>query len=230
MKGIIKQVLLFALIFSFLGMLVNCSKEDNRFQIYIMDDGMHLFVDDEEYIDATMTLWTSKPEATSESEFIGTTSNNRRKYKIYEFGDTPVMQVEPVHKWTDFENLPWYILYKKGLAFPELSNDTIDGVNLVVRPGFHYLRQEYNINDDTISNVLDIILNGEKINSTGRLKYTLLLSSNSIPEFASGHDIMQDGDQYFIQVLLKKNYSSEYASIPKELLEEIIGGPLSEEP
>jgi hypothetical protein len=218
------------LLLSCFVILTGCFQITKHFKLDFLDDGAHLFIYDEEYIELySADLWMITPEIIlleiATPKRIGTVHNHKQKYEIYQYEDLPIIVVERSHRWYEFDYSPiQYLMQQKSLVFPELSNNTIDGVNLIVRPGHDYLRPEYNANSDTINRVLTIIYDGEKRSIAGELKYTLLLISNDMPNFASWRDIKQVGNQYFIQVAPGNNY----APIPQELLEEIVGGPLPE--
>ncbi|MDR0841550.1 MAG: hypothetical protein LBN26_09270 [Christensenellaceae bacterium] len=223
-----KRVFLTVVLFIYLAIfaVTGCSQEDDRFRVNFSGDGMHLFIEQEEFVEMyRITLWRRRPEIAVDGDFIGITYSGVRKYEIYQYENLPIMLILPGHKWTDTEIIPpRYYLQSKIWSFPELSNDTISGVNVVSALNYRYLRKEYNTNRATIAEVLRIISEGEKFKNTGEEVYILLLSSDSISEFVSGHSIMKDSDKYFIQIAPGENYTS----ISKELLEEIIGGPLPE--
>jgi hypothetical protein len=201
----------------------------SRFTLEFLGNGARLFINGEEYIDEfSDTTWIAYPDHNIvDWEYIGKVkaSERNKSYKIYQCDQVPLVFLVPISSIFNYDDMAHYSFRKKDMIFPELTIEQIASINLRRESNGEWLRAEYNTDVEIISKVLEVIKNSSLAENYGYDEFDLTLKSNKTPTYISWHKVSKNDDgQYFIQVAPGNNY----APIPLELLEEIIGGPLPE--
>ncbi|MDR0841552.1 MAG: hypothetical protein LBN26_09280 [Christensenellaceae bacterium] len=230
MKTIKRLKSLLVLMLAVICLALGCTKNSHNLKLEDTDDGGRLYIDGIEYVrEFSTTLWTKEYVATEE-EYIGKVSvrwapwNDLYKYEVYAYKNQPFVYLMP--KQPFISGLVRAILHfqRKDIIFPELSVEAIDKIRLINAADYEPLNTKYNTNKETLQKLLEIIHGNERAHDIGWEKLYLTLVSDASPEYCSWHSISENNGQYYIQVAPGNNY----APIPRELLEEIIGGPLPE--
>jgi hypothetical protein len=217
--------------------LSGCYAPKNRVNISKAADGIHVFINDEEYAEHTVeslqspTIWNVLNRVKREK--LGVFEEDGVIYEIYQYEDSPHLFVMDTPKFLGKIGIGvpgMHNLAKKDFIYPELTTEAITGVNIVDFQSAECLRAEHNTDVETIAKVLKIINGSPQTTDITELQivreeYDLILASDALPNCVAWHVILKKDDQYFIRISREK----EYSIIPKELLEEVVGGPLPAE-
>ncbi|MDR0840392.1 MAG: hypothetical protein LBN26_03270 [Christensenellaceae bacterium] len=197
---------------------------------YSYVDG-ELKIDGEEYIAGYRreipTTWRLSPTEKEKWVYFGTVNSAGRDYKFYQYIDYEYIRVNPEHGLFDDVMTPTYIYQKKDIHFPEISLETIDQVLLVENiPSITRRLTKPNIDKETIEKCIKIILENTKQEMTDDKEFSVILINNDMPYYASWHQVIENDGQYYLET----DAENHYASISRELLEEIAGGSLDNIP
>ncbi|MDR0841555.1 MAG: hypothetical protein LBN26_09295 [Christensenellaceae bacterium] len=218
-------------------LFTGCFRTSDNLRLEYGEDGMHLYVDGIEYVErfSSETLWDnwSNHDTAMESEpecigqVVATIRNKKIQYDVYRYKDfQDFIFTMPRQTMFDFELLPLFHFFQKDIVFPELSANTVNHIGILRSSDLKLLGITGIENNEVISKVLAIINGKARVKDNGWENFYIMLTSDAVPGFASWHSISENNGQYYIQVAPGNNY----APIPRELLEEIIGGPLPVKP
>jgi hypothetical protein len=207
------------------------AKEDQKkIEFSFINNEFQLKIDGEEYIESYKRekpiTWMSSP-LEKKWKYFGTTScaGKDYDYEFYHNGDYGYVMADSKELFLDVRP-PNPMFQKKDIRFPEISLETIDQILLVETTNYGGRYTKPSTDKKTIEKVVKIINTGSKQEMKGDREFLVALISDAMPYWASWHKVIENDGQYYLEV----DAENHYASISRELLEEIAGGSLDNIP